>query len=95
VVRQIDGIQLALPAFIALTGFGQLRIDVALSIVQNRLYWGRELVADQAVFDNISASDALENSLDHNFTTGALTDVRHHRQVTERAIFKDWKYRPA
>ncbi len=51
-VRQIDGIQLALPAFIVLTGFVQLRIDVAPSIVQNRLYKGRELVADQAVFDN-------------------------------------------
>lgn len=43
------------------------------------------MVADQAVFDNISASDALENSLDHNFTTGALIDVRHHSQVTEKS----------
>ena len=84
-VRQIACFQLAPPALIVLTGFGQLRIDVAPSIVQNRLYWGRELVADQAVFDNISASDALENSLDHNFTPGALTDVRHHRQVTEKS----------
>jgi hypothetical protein len=43
------------------------------------------LVADQAVFDNISASDVLDNSLDHNFTPGAIKEVWHHRQVTENS----------
>ncbi len=43
------------------------------------------MVADQAVFDNISAPDAPDNSLDHNFTRGAKKDVRHHRQVTEKS----------
>ena len=43
------------------------------------------MVADQAVFDSISASDALENSLDHNFTPGAILEVRHRRQVIEKS----------